>query len=79
MNLKGKGPDPRNWGALSVCEDKLNLQVQHEALASWKAVQVLARSKQGSKTDLSAKGEESDIEVQQEAIVSWNKVHELTK
>ena len=78
-SLKGKGPDPRNWGALSVCEDELDLQVQCEALASWKAAQVLARSEQGSKTDLSTKGEESDIEAQQEAIVSWNKVHELTK
>ncbi|KIM60767.1 hypothetical protein SCLCIDRAFT_26307 [Scleroderma citrinum Foug A] len=62
-SLKGKGPDPRNWGALSVCEDELNLRVQREALASWKAAQ----------------GEESDIEAQQEAIASWNKVHELTK
>ena len=78
-NLKGKGPDPCNWGALSMCEDELDLQVQREALASWKAAQVLARSKQGSKTDLSAKGKESDIEMQREAIVSWNKVHELTK
>lgn len=33
-NLKGKGPDPRNWGALSACEDKLDLEAQREALAS---------------------------------------------
>jgi len=27
-NLKGKGPDPRNWGALSACEDELDLEAQ---------------------------------------------------
>ena len=37
-NLKGKGPDPCNWGALSACKDELDLQAQHEVLASWKAV-----------------------------------------
>ncbi|KIM51718.1 hypothetical protein SCLCIDRAFT_1166396 [Scleroderma citrinum Foug A] len=58
LNLKGKGPDLCIWGALSVCENELNLQVQHKALASWKVAQVLAQSKQGSKTALSAKGEE---------------------
>ena len=62
-----------------MCENELDLQAQCEALVSWKVAQVLARSEQGSKTDLSAKGEESDIEAQWEAITSWNKVHELTK
>jgi len=62
-NLKGKGPDPCNWGTLSACEDELDLEAQHEALASWKAAQELARSKQESKPDLSAKGTKSDVEI----------------
>jgi len=78
-NLKGKGPDPRNWGTLSACEDELDLEAQREALASWKTVQELARSEQESKPDLSAKGTESDVEAQRAAIASWNKAHELAK
>ena len=78
-NLKGKGPDPRNWGTLSACEDELDLEAQREALASWKTVQELARSEQESKPDLSAKGTESNVEAQRAAIASWNKAHELAK
>lgn len=48
-------------------------------MASWKAAEELARSEQRRKTDLSAKGEESNTEAQREAIASWNKVYELIK
>ena len=78
-NLKGKGPDPCNWGALSGYENELDLEAQQEALASWKATQELARSEQENKPDLSAKGTKSDVEAHQAAIVSWNKVHELAQ
>lgn len=77
--MKGKGPDPRNWGNLSACEDELDLEAQREALASWKAAQELARSEQESKPDPSIKGSESDVEAQRAAIASWNKAHELAK
>jgi len=78
-NLKGKGLDPRNWGALSGYENELDLEAQREALASWKTVQELARSEQENKPDLSAKGTESDVEAQRDAIASWNKAHELAR
>jgi len=78
-NLKGKGPDPRNWGALSGYENELDLEAQQEALASWKAAQELARSEQENKPDLSAKGTESNVEAQRAAIASWNKAHELAQ
>jgi len=78
-NLKGKGPDLRNWGALSGYENELDLEAQREALASWKAAQELARSEQENKPDLSTKGTESDVEAQRAAIASWNKAHELAQ
>ena len=78
-NLKGKGPDPHNWGALSACGNKLDLEAQCEALASWKAAQELVHSEQESKPDLSARNTESDTEVQRAAIVSWNEAHKIAK
>ena len=77
-NLKGKGPDLRNWGALSVCEDELDLEAQREALASWKTAQELVRNEQ-DKPDRSHEGTEPDVEAQRAAIAAWNKVHELAK
>lgn len=77
--MKGKGPDPCNWGTSGACEDEFDLEAQHKALASWKAEQELAQSEQENKPDLSAKSTEFDIEVQQAAIMSWNKAHELAK
>jgi hypothetical protein len=41
---KGKGPDPRNWGAVSASSEEVNLEAQRAALASWKAAQELARA-----------------------------------
>ncbi|KAI6010273.1 hypothetical protein EDC04DRAFT_2960670 [Pisolithus marmoratus] len=40
---KGKGPDPKDWGTLSMSEDELNPEAQRAALASWNATQRLAR------------------------------------
>jgi len=48
----------------SMCKDELDLEAQREALASWKVMQELARSKQESKPDISIKGSESDVEAQ---------------
>ncbi|KAI6016820.1 hypothetical protein BKA83DRAFT_4030277, partial [Pisolithus microcarpus] len=32
---KGKGIDPRNWGALDVSKDELDVEAQCSALTSW--------------------------------------------
>ncbi|KAI5986288.1 hypothetical protein EDC04DRAFT_2615152 [Pisolithus marmoratus] len=40
---KGKGPDPKDWGMLSMSEDELNPEAQRATLASWNATQRLAR------------------------------------
>ncbi|KAI6000255.1 hypothetical protein EDC04DRAFT_2612076 [Pisolithus marmoratus] len=37
---KGKGPDPKDWGMLSMSEDKLNPEAQQAMLMSWKAMLV---------------------------------------
>ena len=31
-NKKGKGPDPRNWGAAGLEPDELNVEVQEQLL-----------------------------------------------
>ena len=41
---KGKGVDPRNWGALSEVSEDLDLDGQRAALASWNLVHNLACS-----------------------------------
>ncbi|KAI6011966.1 hypothetical protein EDC04DRAFT_2957944, partial [Pisolithus marmoratus] len=40
---KGKGPDPKDWGTLSMSEGKLDPEAQQAVLTSWKAAQRLAR------------------------------------
>lgn len=42
---EGKGPDPKNWGALDDSDGELDLDAQHAALASWNAAYRFARGK----------------------------------
>lgn len=41
-NLKGKGPDPRNWGAIDASDDELDIEAQRAALASWNTARKVA-------------------------------------
>lgn len=43
-DTKGKGIDPKNWGALSLSGDEGNPEAQCAALASWKTIQRMVRS-----------------------------------
>ncbi|KAI6032403.1 hypothetical protein EDC04DRAFT_2572050 [Pisolithus marmoratus] len=39
---KGKGTNPKNWGALDVSDSNLDIHAQLAALASWNATHCLA-------------------------------------
>ncbi|KAI6024537.1 hypothetical protein EDC04DRAFT_2931111 [Pisolithus marmoratus] len=45
---KGKGPNPKDWGTLSMSEDEMDPEAQRAMLASWKATQRLARDSNDS-------------------------------
>lgn len=51
---KGKGPDPRNWGAISTRTSEVDSDTQRVALASWKATQEWARNNMSSQGDSDA-------------------------
>jgi hypothetical protein len=36
---KGKGVDPRNFGAIAFSEDEIDVELQQEAINQWKAIQ----------------------------------------
>ncbi|KAG5634968.1 hypothetical protein H0H81_000193 [Sphagnurus paluster] len=33
--VKGKGPDPMNWGGIDLRDDEIDVDIQHEQLNSW--------------------------------------------
>lgn len=39
---KGKGIDPKNWGALGVSDDELDVDAQRAALDSWNVARRIA-------------------------------------
>ncbi|KIN99663.1 hypothetical protein M404DRAFT_30328 [Pisolithus tinctorius Marx 270] len=41
-DLKGKGPDPRNWGNLNFSDGEIDTNAQRTALASWNTLNKLA-------------------------------------
>ncbi|KAI6025370.1 hypothetical protein BKA83DRAFT_4021624, partial [Pisolithus microcarpus] len=52
----GKGIDPRNWGTLDVSEDKLDVEAQRFALASWNFAHQLANESESDGPEPSNKG-----------------------
>lgn len=46
--LKGKGPNPWNWGAISAESEKMDLNIQRAALKAWKFMQEQARHNDGN-------------------------------
>jgi hypothetical protein len=47
---KGKGVDPKNWGALDLDPSELDLDAQKGALETWNVVRDMARAEEDSMT-----------------------------
>ncbi|KIN94473.1 hypothetical protein M404DRAFT_35040 [Pisolithus tinctorius Marx 270] len=67
-DLKGKGPDPRNWGNLNLSDSKIDINAQCAALALWNALNKLVNESNPNLTEPVRRGNQEDITLANEDI-----------
>ncbi|KAI6116097.1 hypothetical protein F5141DRAFT_1062232 [Pisolithus sp. B1] len=59
---KGKGSDPKNWGALGISEDELDVDTQHAALDSWNTACRVANESDDTRPEMSKRKDHGELD-----------------